>query len=238
MAGAGLVSVSAAVAPEYPMHLYTGSISDRINRGPLVCHEFGPTFKGRGPERRKTAGTKEKTVAHGRQIVNFAHRTGALALACWLGSAGAAAAQQKDLGTFRDWSARSYQESGQKICDIFSKPKKEEGRYTRRGDVFAFVVYRPQEGQRNEVSFEIGYTFKQDSELRATIGGRTFELFTDGGGAWLRTAAEDDSMVAAMKAGSTMIVRGTSSRGTATKDTYSLSGFTAAMNAIVKECGA
>jgi hypothetical protein len=34
-----------------------------------------------------------------------------------------------------------------------------------------------------------------------------------------------------------MIVKGTSSRGTLTTDTYSLSGFTAAFNAISKACG-
>jgi Invasion associated locus B (IalB) protein len=40
-----------------------------------------------------------------------------------------------------------------------------------------------------------------------------------------------------LKAGKQMIVRGTSSRGTETTDTYSLSGFTAALAAIDKACG-
>ncbi|MGB1026239.1 MAG: invasion associated locus B family protein, partial [Rhodospirillaceae bacterium] len=39
-----------------------------------------------------------------------------------------------------------------------------------------------------------------------------------------------------MKRGRDMIVKGTSSRGTVTTDTYSLSGVTAAMNAIDKAC--
>lgn len=39
-----------------------------------------------------------------------------------------------------------------------------------------------------------------------------------------------------MKAGRTMIVRGTSTRGTATTDTYSLTGFTAGMKAIDEAC--
>ncbi len=146
-------------------------------------------------------------------------------------------AQDKDLGIFRDWNAQSYSDGGAKVCHAWSKPQKEEGRYTRRGDVFVFVAHRPAAGRRNEVSFEIGYPFQNGSELEAAIGGRTFSLFTEGGSAWLRSVEEDDAMVAAMKAGNTMIVRGTSRRGTATKDTYSLSGFTAAMNAIGKECG-
>lgn len=150
---------------------------------------------------------------------------------------GPASAQDKDLGTFRDWNAQAYSEGGGRVCNIWSNPKKEEGNYTRRGDVFAFVAHRPAEGRRNEISFQIGYTFKNGSELSAAIGGRTFSLFTEGGSAWLRSVEEDDAMVAAMKAGSTLVIRGTSSRGTATKDTFSLSGFTAAMRAIDQECG-
>ncbi len=39
-----------------------------------------------------------------------------------------------------------------------------------------------------------------------------------------------------MKAGSNLVVKASSSRGTDTTDTYSLSGFTAAYNAISKAC--
>ena len=41
-----------------------------------------------------------------------------------------------------------------------------------------------------------------------------------------------------MRAGANMIVRGKSWRGTNTKDTYSLLGFTAALRAINKACKA
>jgi hypothetical protein len=43
-------------------------------------------------------------------------------------------------------------------------------------------------------------------------------------------------LVAAMKGGSTMIVKGTSARGNLTTDTYSLSGVTAAVNRINQLC--
>jgi len=39
-----------------------------------------------------------------------------------------------------------------------------------------------------------------------------------------------------MRAGLTMVVKGTSSRGTLTTDTYSLRGFTAAYDAMQKAC--
>ena len=47
---------------------------------------------------------------------------------------------------------------------------------------------------------------------------------------------DDKDIVAAMKRGSRMIVDGVSSRGTKTKDTYSLTGFTSAYKAISNKC--
>jgi hypothetical protein len=47
---------------------------------------------------------------------------------------------------------------------------------------------------------------------------------------------DEPGFVAALKKGSKLVVHGTSSRGTKTTDTYSLSGVTAAMDAIDKAC--
>ncbi|MDX1424550.1 MAG: invasion associated locus B family protein, partial [Kiloniellales bacterium] len=47
----------------------------------------------------------------------------------------------------------------------------------------------------------------------------------------------DQAIVKAMRAGSSMVVKGTSSRGTVTTDTYSLLGFSKAYAAISKACG-
>ena len=55
--------------------------------------------------------------------------------------------------------------------------------------------------------------------------------------AWAPDTTSDQRMVAAMKAGSVMVVQGTSARGTLTKDTYSLKGFTKAHSTISEACG-
>ena len=88
----------------------------------------------------------------------------------------------------------------------------------------------------NEASFEAGYAFKKDSEATVTIDGKIFELFTDGDTAWNRDVKDDAKMVRAMRVGKQLVIRGISSRGTKTKDTYSLFGFTAAHNAINRAC--
>lgn len=146
------------------------------------------------------------------------------------------AAQEKSLGDFKDWQAYTFAEAGKKVCVVWGKPSKSAGKYKRRGDVRVFVAHRRWSQRVNEMSFDAGYDFKADSEARVTIDGKTFNLFTDGDTAWNRVAADDARMVKAMRVGRTLIIEGQSGRGTKTKDTYSLFGFTAAHNAINKAC--
>src|SRR3546814_16732925 len=117
-------------------------------------------------------------------------------------------------------------ENGNKVCYMASKPTKEEGQYTSRGDVFLLVTHRPGENSRDVVSIITGYTYQSGSAVRATIGDRTFEMFTDQDTAWARDGQTDMAMVATMKAGTNLVARGTSSRGqTPTEPDRSL-GFT------------
>ncbi len=146
-------------------------------------------------------------------------------------------AEPKEIGRFNDWTAFVDGADAKKVCYVGSPPKKAEGNYTRRGPAYLLVTHRPAEKVVSEVSVEAGYPFKPDSEVTATIDGRAFTLFTQGGNAWARDARADRAMVLAMRSGSEMVVKGVSSRGTETTDTYSLSGFTAAHNAINKACG-
>ena len=47
------------------------------------------------------------------------------------------------LGTFGDWEA--YRDAREGFCYAGSKPVKQEGRYTQRGDAFVLVTHRPKE---------------------------------------------------------------------------------------------
>ena len=75
-----------------------------------------------------------------------------------------------------------------------------------------------------------------DSDAVVEIDGKKFTLFTHQDGAWAKNSEADGNLVQAMKKGTRMIIRGTSSRNTKTVDTYSLIGFTAAHTAIGKAC--
>ena len=139
----------------------------------------------------------------------------------------AAPASAKQIGAFKDWSAHSEGKGEAQTCWMYSEPVKDEGKYTKRGRIYMLVTHRPGEKVFNQVQFTAGYTFKTGSAVQVVIGAKTFELFTN----------DDSKIVAAMRAGAQMIVTGQSSRGTKTTDTYSLSGVSAAHNAIGKTCG-
>jgi hypothetical protein len=159
------------------------------------------------------------------------------------GTVPAAAAQprSKAIGTFGTWAAFTGTESGKRVCYAVGYPKKTEGKFKVRGKAYVIVTLRPAVKPFAVVAVEAGYPYKADSEVRVDIDGKTFSLFTrnrpDGDGdAWARSDDDDKALTVAMKAGKTMLVRGTSSRGTVTTDTYSLTGFGKAMDAVAKAC--
>lgn len=149
----------------------------------------------------------------------------------------AAAEQPTQIGEYGDWTAWTYNDRGNVICYMSSTPKKDEGKYTKRGDIYTIITHRPSEKSFDEVSFVAGYTYNTKAPLTIKIGNQTFKnTFTEGDKGWMRTGDEDKKIVAAMKRGDRMIVDGQSSRGTTTKDTYSLKGFTTAYQAISAKC--
>lgn len=142
------------------------------------------------------------------------------------------------IDVYGKWEAYSYSEKGKKVCYIGSQPTSAKGDYTQRGKIYVMVTHRPALKLFNEVSFITGYTYEKDSDVDLRIDSKSFKLFTYEDSAWAVNGEEDRKLVSAMKAGSNMVVVGNSSRGTKTTDTYSLSGFTAAYNAISKACDA
>ena len=109
----------------------------------------------------------------------------------------------------------------------------------QRGDVRLFVAFRPGESVTNEVSFTSGYPFRSGSTVKLQVGSDGYTLGPGQGDAaeWAWTDPSDDSRaVAAMRRGTSAVVTGTSSRGTITEDTFSLSGFTAAIEDAAGRC--
>lgn len=139
--------------------------------------------------------------------------------------------------SFNDWAAYSVDGANGKVCYVASQPKDQQPTGVNRDPVFFMISHWQGRGVRNEASVIIGYPFAENSKVATEVDGATFTMFTKGDGAWMENVAEENRLVAAMKAGTKMVVRGTSRRGTNTTDTYSLKGVTAALNKIASVCG-
>ena len=154
-----------------------------------------------------------------------------------LGATAVAAAEPELVSQHDDWAAYTYENASEgKVCYAVSQPEDMAPKNVNRDPVYFLVTNRPGKNVRNEVSVIIGYPYKKGSKTTADIGGAKFSLFTSGDGAWIETGTQEQNLVDAMKRGTTMTISGTSWRGTQTTDRYSLSGVTAAIDAIGEAC--
>jgi len=151
-------------------------------------------------------------------------------------SVAAFADEPKVVSTHGDWTAYSFKEGNATVCYMASQPKKAEGNYKKRDDIFALVTHRPAENTRNVFSYIAGYEYKSGSDVILDIDGTKYTLFTHKDMAWARDADTDNKIAAALRKGSKMVVKGTSTRGTETTDTFSLKGTGGASDAINKAC--
>jgi hypothetical protein len=147
-------------------------------------------------------------------------------------------AQPALLGQYGDWGAYAASPGGGKVCFALAKPKttKIEPAGRKRDPSYVFVSTRPAENVKNEVSVIIGYPFKTSSDATAEVGTVKFAMYTQNDGAWIKNVAEEARMVDAMRKGADLTVKGTSGRGTASIDQYSLKGLAQALDKIEQEC--
>ena len=154
--------------------------------------------------------------------------------------ASAQATSDNQVAAKTDWSV--FEEQNPRECWAVSSPKEtvntKEGRVVavRRGEILLMTFYRPGADVQGQVAFTGGYPFASGSTVNLNVGGTGFELFTEGEWAWPASASDDAKIVAAMKRGANAVLTGRSGRGTQTKDTFSLLGFTAAVEDAEKRC--
>ncbi|CUH64701.1 hypothetical protein TG4357_01442 [Thalassovita gelatinovora] len=159
-----------------------------------------------------------------------------------LAATGAWAQQTSDnqVAAKTDWSV--FEESNPHECWAVSSPKEtvntKDGRVVavRRSDILLMAFFRPGAGVSGQITFTGGYPFAPGSNVNLTIDDSSFELFTEGEWAWPATPADDSKIITAMKRGQSAVLSARSARGTLTKDTFSLLGFTAAVEDADKRC--
>ena len=147
----------------------------------------------------------------------------------------------KQLGSFDSWTPVELAQSSGKICYMFARPSASEPKGAKRGDIMIVVTHRPAAKRQDEVSYQSGYPFKEGAPVAVDIDGKKFQFFTradiDAESAWATDASVDKAVIAGMKTGKAVKVRGTSARSTDTTDTFNLAGFAKAYAEIGKACG-
>jgi hypothetical protein len=153
-------------------------------------------------------------------------------------TAAAGGAEPTLIGQFGTWGAYSATPNGRKVCFALAKPSSSKTNPPNRprDPAYAFVSTRPAEKVVNEVSIMIGYALKPGSESSLEVGGAAYAMYTQGDGLWIKNAAEEEQMVAAMRKSAEVTVKGVSAKGTETTDVFSLKGLSQALDRLAQDC--
>ncbi len=140
------------------------------------------------------------------------------------------------LETAGKWQAFSSQQGRAKVCYALSKAESRLPANLKDVEGLLFVATRPTEGVRNEISFVLNFDLKEDVEHQAIIGTERFALVAKGQNMWLKNPAEEPRMLDSLRKGSALEIKGTSKRGNATADKYSLAGMNQAVKRAEDAC--
>jgi len=162
------------------------------------------------------------------------------------------------VGAYGDWKVYHTSSGKSKICYLLSEPKSREPDSAKAEKAYAFISERPAEHVRNEISFVMGFEVAVGGEVKqkekkrekrskkgeadpafvptVSIGDAQFDLAPKGSDLWIKNPAEEGKVIDEMRKGSTLIIKAASKKGRKTTDTYSLSGFSQAIDKALKDC--
>lgn len=169
-------------------------------------------------------------------------KTGATALAMVALMAGGAIAQESTNRVAVETAWSVFVDGNPRECWAVSAPSETvntrggQAVTVQRGDILLFATYRQGGGATAEVSFTGGYPFAEGSTVELVIGADTLQLFTDGQWAWAASPEDDARILASLRRGQNAVLTARSSRGTTTRDTFSLFGITAATDEAQRRC--
>ena len=121
-------------------------------------------------------------------------------------------------------------------CYIGSLPIKSDLPETKKRGENYILVYKIIGSDQNIVQVEAGYQYNLDKDIIVKIDTTSFEFYSTEDSSETAWTDNDEKVIYAMKKGLELLLSGESSRGTTTNDTYTLKGFTAAVNKLNSDC--
>ena len=121
-------------------------------------------------------------------------------------------------------------------CYIGSLPIKSDLPETKKKGENYILVYKIIGSDQNIVQVEAGYQYNLDKDIIVKIDNTSFEFYSTEDSSETAWTDNDEKVIYAMKKGLELVLIGQSNRGTMTKDTYTLKGFTSAINKLNEDC--
>jgi invasion protein IalB len=142
------------------------------------------------------------------------------------------------LAQYDAWGAYTAMPNGKKVCFALAKPATTNTVPPNRprDPAWMFISSRPSEKVRDEVSVIFGYGLKPNSDANIEVLGGSYAMTTQSDGAWVKNPADEPKLIETMRKGRDLTVKGTSARGTASTDVYSLKGLAQALDKVGQEC--
>jgi invasion protein IalB len=153
------------------------------------------------------------------------------------------------VASYGDWGVYQTQAAKGRVCYTLAQPKERAPADLKRDPAYAFISDRPGEGVRHEISFIMGFDVASssadapdpkkkgaDKAAMATVGDQTFELLAKTSNLWVKNPAKEGQLVDEMRKGAKLQVKAASKKGNMTLDTYSLVGFSQALDRVQKDC--
>jgi len=121
-------------------------------------------------------------------------------------------------------------------CYIGSLPSKSDLPQTKKRGENYILVYKIIGSDENIVQVEAGYQYDLNKDIVVKIDNTSFKFYSTEDSSETAWTDNDEKVIYAMKKGLELVLSGHSSRGTITNDTYTLKGFTSAINKLNKDC--
>ncbi len=159
-----------------------------------------------------------------------------LALFCACPVSAIEANNVQPIGHYSGWRAFTTVENGNKVCFMAASPLHSS---PKREDAYLMISHRPADKEFNVITVMTGVKYHKDAKPTLGIDNqKVIPLIVAEGTdtAWIKDSKTEKTMIDKMIDGNVTRTVGKSAKGTVLKDTYSLKGFTKALNAITKEC--
>ncbi len=141
------------------------------------------------------------------------------------------------LGSFKDWEAFAMITPNETVCWLSSANLEAKKEKKIKNPSTLMLSIRLENQDRDEFSYHSRYNLAPEEKLHMTLDNVVgFKLLSQGHWAWLQSSIDESRFVLAAQKGTNLVLSGKTTHDKKIRETYSLSGFTAAYKVAFEAC--